>query len=128
MNKILIADDEQMITSLLEESLLRQIKNIEIETAKNGFEAAVSLKKSLPDLIISDYNMPGATGVEVLELALKLDYSNGIILMSGDFGGLNQEINQRNIQYDKLSLLAKPFNLAELTDLVRKYIQNKSKN
>ena len=55
MKKILVADDETGIRSLLKEVL--EMENYLVYTAKNGMEAMAGLKYQ-PDLIILDVNMP----------------------------------------------------------------------
>jgi CheY-like chemotaxis protein len=41
----------------------------EVATAENGFDALLKLKQSLPDVIISDLNMPKMSGFEFLSAA-----------------------------------------------------------
>ncbi len=64
MKKILVADDEAGIRSLLKEVL--EMENYLVYTAKNGMEAMAGLKYQ-PDLIILDVNMPDIDGFTVCE-------------------------------------------------------------
>ncbi len=64
MKKILVADDETGIRSLLKEVL--EMENYLVYTAKNGMEAMAGLKYQ-PDLIILDVNMPDIDGFTVCE-------------------------------------------------------------
>ncbi len=64
MKKILVADDEAAIRSLLKEFL--EMEQYLVYTAKNGMEAMEGLKYQ-PDLIILDVNMPDMDGYTVCE-------------------------------------------------------------
>lgn len=64
MKKLLVADDEADIRSLLKETL--QMEGYLVYTAKNGMEAMEGLKHQ-PDLILLDVNMPDMDGYTVCE-------------------------------------------------------------
>lgn len=59
-----MADDEPLIRETARMILERE--GYEVLTAADGLEGLHSLSKSLPDLIISDLNMPRMTGFEFL--------------------------------------------------------------
>ena len=69
--KILVVDDEKDIRPLFEQRFRREVRNGELEFAfaYSGEEALVSLKEfhSEAVLILSDINMPGMSGLELLE-------------------------------------------------------------
>ena len=62
--KILIADDEPEILSLLEKALKLEGFNNVIK-AQNGTDAVSLCKKEAPDAVILDIMMPGMDGYEV---------------------------------------------------------------
>lgn len=63
MKKLLIADDEVGIRSLVRMTL--EDEAFEILEASNGEEAVELSRKHLPQLILLDVMMPGLTGFEV---------------------------------------------------------------
>jgi two-component system, NtrC family, response regulator AtoC len=64
MKKILIIDDDQAVTSLLKVLLTRSgYKVIVSNSGKEGMEKAIH---NSPDLVITDYEMPDATGMDVI--------------------------------------------------------------
>ncbi len=64
--KILVVDDEPHVRDWME-SLLRA-EGYDVETAEDGLDALRRLLKDLPDIIISDLNMPQMSGFEFLSV------------------------------------------------------------
>lgn len=61
--KILCVDDEPDALELLRWSLATE--GFAVNTAKNGNEALLQVDDQLPDCIITDYAMPGITGLQL---------------------------------------------------------------
>ncbi len=70
------------------ETLLRT-KGYEVLCAADGFEGLLALKRSLPDVIISDLRMPNMSGFEFLSVVRRRFPSVPVIVISGEFTGLN---------------------------------------
>jgi two-component system nitrate/nitrite response regulator NarL len=67
--KILIVDDHPMVLEGMR-SMLAQINFVHISgTASNAYEAIEKVKNFLPDIVITDINMPEISGIE---LAIKI--------------------------------------------------------
>lgn len=67
--KVLIVDDHPMVLEGMK-SMLGQINFVELcGAAVNAYEAMEQVKTALPDIVITDINMPEISGIE---LALKL--------------------------------------------------------
>ena len=64
--RILVVDDEPAILST--SSSVLSSKGYEVRTAKDGFAGLAELRRSLPDLIISDLRMPNMSGFELLSI------------------------------------------------------------
>ena len=70
MRKLLIADDEEGVRSLVRMTL--DVDSYEIFEARDGVEALEVARRERPDIVLLDVMMPGQTGVEVCR-ALKAD-------------------------------------------------------
>jgi CheY-like chemotaxis protein len=65
---ILIVDDDPAMRSVLERAALKAFpdRRLDIVHAGSGAEALPAAARSLPDLILIDYDMPGMNGVDTL--------------------------------------------------------------
>lgn len=77
-------DDEPLIRETAR--VILQGAGYEVLTAADGLEGLHSLSKSLPDLIISDLNMPRMTGFEFLAVVRFRFPHLATIAMSGGYG------------------------------------------
>jgi|SRR5579862_114826 len=76
---VLIVDDSSVMRKIVERSLRQAgIELAEVREASNGAEALLETKKSPPDLILSDINMPIMDGLEFLKSLAALDSAKGI--------------------------------------------------
>jgi two-component system, chemotaxis family, chemotaxis protein CheY len=65
--KILIADDSRVMRQIVVRTLRQAgFGDHELIEAANGREAFDMVKSESPDLVLSDWNMPEMTGIEVL--------------------------------------------------------------
>ena len=80
MAEILVVDDESLIRDLITTSLGRL--GHKLKACKSGPEALETYEAGRFDLVISDFKMPGMTGLEMAEKMLASDPSALIILMT----------------------------------------------
>lgn len=120
MKKILIVDDRSSISMLLVQFLEKQY---EVETKSDGLEALVWLQQgNIPDLILTDLQMPNMDGFELIKRVKESGYFKNIpviVLSSRDSSG-------DRIQCLKLGAedyIIKPFNPEELLLRIEKVIQ-----
>jgi CheY-like chemotaxis protein len=82
---ILVVDDDPCIRESL--SLLLVSSGYDVSTARDGFAALLHLRQALPDLIISDLNMPQMSGYELLSVVRRRFPTIMTVAMSGDYQG-----------------------------------------
>jgi CheY-like chemotaxis protein len=59
-----------------------------VRSAQDGFSALVEIRKDVPDIILSDLNMPGMSGFELLSVVRRRFPSIRVIAMSGAFSAM----------------------------------------
>ncbi len=64
VKRCLIVDDSKFWRMILQ-SFLEKIKDVEIYTAENVIEAVNMALRVKPDVVITDYNMPGLSGLQL---------------------------------------------------------------
>lgn len=116
--KILIVDDEKSICLLLENFLSQ---DYDVISFNDGLEAVEWLEENLPDLIISDIQMPKMDGYEFLKSVRQRGFTKHtpVIMLSG------RSESKERIKCYRLGAqdyLTKPFNPEELEELVKKNI------
>jgi len=115
INKLLIIDDEEQITKLLEKLLTK--KGFSVSTAESGNSAVSLLEKSSYDLIICDYTLPDIDFKSLLYKFLSFNNNYKIILTSGfDPESLIEDQDKKYIS----GFLSKPFRTNSLIDLIEK--------
>jgi CheY-like chemotaxis protein len=85
-HRVLVVDDE---TSIREStSMLLKSAGYDVHTAEHGFDALLQLASVLPDVIVSDLNMPQMSGFEFLSVVRRRFPEIPVIAVSGayDFG------------------------------------------
>jgi len=80
--RVLVVDDEPEIRQVAGMTLERE--GYEVLTAADGLDGLHALSKSLPDVIISDLNMPRMSGVEFLAIVRKRFPHIATIAMSAE--------------------------------------------
>jgi DNA-binding response OmpR family regulator len=113
--KILVADDEAHILHVV--SLKLRNAGFEVLTAVDGEEAAELCLSELPDLLITDYQMPYLTGMDLcrqLRAAPATQSIPAIMLTARGFDIEPAEMAAAGIA----TVLAKPFSPRELLECV----------
>ena len=112
--KILVAEDERALAQLLN-SLLTPFK-AHLVHVNDGLEALAAAQQGQWDLIISDIQMPGMTGIELhRRLALgNSGLANRMILITGSTRAQHETLLPKS----KAQVLYKPFSGHELFDAI----------
>ena len=118
--RVLVADDEAIIRKLIHDILAPC--GCVVDLAPDGVEAIANMAEHQYDLVVTDVNMPGASGYEVLAAARTNGTETPVILVTGFGYDPNNSIVQA-CQTGQAKTLFKPFKVNELVDLARQAVQ-----
>ncbi|MDQ0232173.1 response regulator [Metabacillus malikii] len=119
--KILIVDDQYGIRILLNEVF--QKDGYQTFQAANGFQALDIVKDHSPDLVLLDMKIPGMDGIEILKRMKVVDQEIRVIIMTA-YGELDMIQEAKDL--GALTHFAKPFDIDEIREAVRKYLPLKA--
>ncbi len=120
--KILVVDDEKDIQTLFEQRFRREIKNGELDFvfAFSGEEALTYMKGHDQEavLILSDINMPGMSGLELLKhIKEKYEKPPPIVMMITAYG--DDENYQQAMKLGADDFLTKPVDFIYLKEKLK---------
>ena len=82
---LIVEDDESVRTSVAE--ILKALGH-GVRCASDGLAALVAINQDAPEILLSDLNMPGMSGFELLPLVRRQFPAVRVIAMSGAFSGI----------------------------------------
>ncbi|HUP51341.1 MAG TPA: response regulator [Longimicrobiales bacterium] len=120
MARILLADDEAKLRDLF----ARYLSGLghDVRTAGNGHEVMAALSEAPADLLVTDINMPGMDGIEILTALRKQGSAVPVIAISGG-GYLDKDLLLTSASMLGAQVtLEKPFALDELRSAVEQVL------
>ena len=118
--QVLVVDDEEDLRIAIVDILT--LDGFEVDQAGSAEEAAEKLSQTAYDVLITDHNLPGKTGVELLEESL-VRYPEIIGIIITGYGTIETAVNA--IKKGAYNYLTKPFKLVELPVMVRKGLKER---
>jgi DNA-binding NtrC family response regulator len=113
--QILVVDDEAGLRTAIVDILT--LEGFEVDQAVSAEEAGEKLSQTAYDVLITDHNLPGKTGVELLEES-RARYPEIIGIIITGYGTIETAVNA--IKKGAYNYLEKPFKIVELPIMVRK--------
>jgi len=114
MSRILVAEDDPHILRLISMWLKRQ--GHDVQEARNGLSARDLLMAEPVDVLVSDVNMPGMDGLELIEaVAGEGCVQRGIVVLTNRWDHVS--IRDQLAEWD-VHVLPKPFSPSRLSELV----------
>jgi two-component system, NtrC family, response regulator AtoC len=118
--QVLVVDDEEDLRKAIVDILT--LDGFEVDQAGSAEEAAEKLSQTAYDVLITDHNLPGKTGVELLEESL-VRYPEIIGVVITGYGTIETAVSA--IKKGAYNYLTKPFKLVELPIMVRKGLKER---
>jgi CheY-like chemotaxis protein len=114
--RVLLVDDEEAVCRSLGRGLERL--GFEVTVARSGTEALTALERSTFDAIVTDQQMPGMTGPELIAMILARDPTlrHRLVITGGDLGTIAA---RELVAATGCRAIEKPFHLLELAAAVR---------
>ena len=120
---IILADDDPVLLDTTKELL--EMLGYYVTTAIGGHEAIALMKRSLFDVVITDYDMPEMNGLELASIVKKNLVKTPLILFSGRL----DLIDERQIaEAGVTEVVSKPCTIKKLDCIIKKAIAKINEN
>ncbi len=120
MKNILIIDDNRMLRNSISEYLGFMIQGCTIMTAEDGQSGIELLKLNPVNLVLTDLEMPGIDGYQVIDYAKKNHPDIPVIIMTGSWSAdLSQLVSKTGI----VRCLEKPFRFEDLNEMIQEVLK-----
>tara|TARA_A100001011_G_scaffold399730_1_gene509890 strand:+ start:1403 stop:2779 length:1377 start_codon:yes stop_codon:yes gene_type:complete len=122
LHSVWIADDDEAIRLVLEESL--SSSGFKTQSFPNGEDLIKNLESDQPDLIITDVQMPGMLGFDLMK-HINTNYENIPVVIMTAFADMQAAVE--SFGGGAFEYLPKPFDLEEATEIVERALEDKPK-
>ncbi|WUR15651.1 response regulator [[Empedobacter] haloabium] len=114
--RVLLVEDDDNVRAGMADALMTL--GCDVTQAANGSEGLAALEQARPDLVLTDYLMPGMTGAELARAARERYPDLPVLVATGyaDMAAIQAALGEGTV-------LKKPFQLAELAGVVRRSLQ-----
>ncbi len=118
MKPIWIVDDDRSIRWVLEKALARE--DLPCRSFGTAREALDALNDDVPQVLVTDIRMPGASGIELLQAVKRRFPALPVIVMTA-YSDLESAVSA--FQGGAFEYLPKPFDVDVATDLIRRAVE-----
>ena len=120
MKRVLVVDDEEDMLWMLQRNLNKGMAEVEILAAKSGEEALAVLSDKSVNLVITDINMPGMNGLDLLiEINNRYPQTGVIIMTAYPSNAYKNEAMLRG----SLRFIEKPFDINDMRRTVQQVLK-----
>lgn len=115
MKRVLVVDDEEDMLWMLQRNLNKGMQDVEILAAKSAEEALALLSDRTVNLVITDINMPGMSGLDLLVEINNRFPGTGVIIMTAY---PSSAYENKAMMSGSLRFIEKPFDIKEVRAIV----------
>ncbi len=116
--RILVVDDEEDLLNIFRDLFTQRGESI--DTASSGEGAVEKLQSKHYEVVITDINLPGINGLEVLRVAKKENPNACVIMITGFASASSAIAALREGAYDYIT---KPFDLWEVSQIIDRGVE-----
>ena len=117
MKPVWVIDDDKSIRWVFEKALTRE--NIEFKSFASAQDALTALNSSVPQVVVSDIRMPGASGLDLLQ-RIKAEHPEVPVIVMTAYSDLESAVAA--FQGGAFEYLPKPFDVNHAVELIRRAI------
>ncbi len=118
MKPIWIVDDDHSIRFVLEKALARE--GLAVRSFTNARDVLAALEDAVPQVLVSDIRMPGASGIELLAKVKERLPGLPVIIMTA-YSDLDSAVS--SFQGGAFEYLPKPFDVTKAVELIRRALE-----
>ncbi|WP_090034812.1 response regulator [Cellulomonas marina] len=113
--RVLVADDSRVMRQIVVRTLRQAGYDWHVREAENGAQALAAVREDEPDVVLSDWNMPEMTGIELLRALRAEGFETpfGFVTSEG-----SAEMRETADAAGALFLIAKPFTAESFRDVI----------
>jgi len=119
--RILVVDDEDQVVQIFRDLLTQQ--GYDVVSCDNGDDAITTVTTGNFDLVLTDINLPGVDGLEVVRAAKAADKDTVVILITGYASTTTAIDALRQGAYDYIT---KPFDLWETAKAIERGLESRN--
>ncbi|MBI4537582.1 MAG: response regulator [candidate division NC10 bacterium] len=114
-SRVLVVDDVEGIRVALQECL--RVNGYEVVSAASGMEALDCLRREQFDLLLTDQAMPGLSGLELTEEAVRIHPNIPVVLLTGH---TDVDLARASLRAGASDFITKPINIQELPIVIER--------
>jgi DNA-binding NarL/FixJ family response regulator len=114
--RMALAEDDEIIRSQLVQLIEESFPELILDTARNGQELVELTERNLYGLIVTDYRMPGMTGLEAIKVLRERKIETPIYMISAD------EVGKKAVENGATGYIPKPADFDQVEELIDKHL------
>jgi CheY-like chemotaxis protein len=118
-SRILIVEDQREVSRLLHSALDTLEERLEIDEIPSGEEAILDSSRNQVDLLVTDYRLPGITGIELMQKVRRYHPGVKVILITGQ---TDSSVRREVADAGADAFFIKPVPIADFLDSVERHL------
>lgn len=123
MKTIIYLEDEPIILQQCTAALEKNFSGFRILTANHGTQGLDLIRREKPEIVITDFSLPGHDGATILDSLAKNNPDVSVVLTSG-YTLILRDIDRRRWPFRFLHCLGKPFEIRDFVRVVDHAVQS----